>query len=224
VKAIQQLAGVVTRPTTSTEPNPLCAAKPDDWDLDIGTPDIWLEAVRTCHDCLILAQCRERVATLTGRGMPPRSMIWAGVAYDGFGKVIENLDRHHARPIEKRPPSRIVRIGSAYVRRAVEGGPEEESLSASPRRTVDVRGAVVGVDQVENLDRHRPRPIEKRPPSRIVRIGSAYVRPAVEGRPEEESLSASPRRTVDVRRAAVGVDQCRESVAVQGRAGVDHRR
>jgi hypothetical protein len=76
MKTIHQLAAVIARATVSTKPNPPCAANPDDWDLDIGTPDAWWEAVRTCHGCLLLAQCRERVVTLTGRGTPTGSRIW----------------------------------------------------------------------------------------------------------------------------------------------------
>jgi hypothetical protein len=38
-------------------------------------------------------------------------MIWAGVAYDGAGRVVENLDRHRVAPIDHKRPLRIIRNG-----------------------------------------------------------------------------------------------------------------
>jgi hypothetical protein len=147
IGTVHQLAAVITGATTPTKPKPPCAANPGDWDLDTGTPDIWQEAVRTCHGCLILAQCREFAGTLTVRGTPPRSMIWAGVAYDGSGEVIENLDQHRVGPVGRRQLLRIVRTEPVYPRPDVGPRSEEGAFSASPRRTVVLRRAAVGADR-----------------------------------------------------------------------------
>jgi hypothetical protein len=133
-----QLTTVTVRATTPIKPKPPCANRPDDWDLDVGTPDIWSEAVRTCRQCPILAQCCELVATLTAHGMPPRSMIWAAIGYDGSGNPIENLDRHRARPIPHKQPLRIVRTGPAYVPASRQRLPDD-SCPATPRRTIILR-------------------------------------------------------------------------------------
>lgn len=96
-----------------TRLKPPCAHHPDDWDLDVGTPENWQEAVTLCHGCPLMTQCRDLAATLTARGMPPRSMIWAGVGYDSSGRPIEDLTRHRSGPIEYRRPLRIVHTGAA---------------------------------------------------------------------------------------------------------------
>jgi hypothetical protein len=124
---------------TSSKPKPPCAARPDDWDLDIGTPDIWREAVRICQQCSILAQCRELAETLIAQGMPPRSLIWAGVGYDVSGNVIENLDQHRVRPIEPKRPLRIVRTGPVYVRFTRRRQPNGDPVSTPQRRTIMLR-------------------------------------------------------------------------------------
>ncbi|MFF3569930.1 hypothetical protein [Nocardia jiangxiensis] len=105
---------------------PSCAEGPNDWDLDVGTPDSWRTAVQICQDCPLLSQCAESARALTDRGMGPRSMIWAGVAYDANGRVLENLDRHRIAAVDHKPPLRIIRH-SERPRNA-------ERASAVPRR------------------------------------------------------------------------------------------
>ena len=124
-------------PSTPTKPKPPCATHPDDWDLDVGTPGAWHDAVQTCHGCPLLAQCRELATTLTARGIPPRSMIWAGVGYDGTGSPIEHLDQHRTRPIEHKRPLRIVRTGPTYP--TEERRADHDALSTSPGRTIILR-------------------------------------------------------------------------------------
>jgi hypothetical protein len=133
------ITAIAARARTPRKPKPPCAARPDDWDLDIGTPAIWQEAVRICHGCPILAQCRELAETLIAHGMPPRSLIWAGVGYDGSGNVIENLDLHRVRPVEHKRPLRIVRTGRVYVRFAGQRQPDGDPGSTPPRRTIMLR-------------------------------------------------------------------------------------
>ncbi len=133
---LHQLTAVTA--TTPTKPKPPCAARPDDWDIDIGSPDVWHHAVRICEDCPLLAECRELVVTLAARGIPPRSMIWAGVGYDGSGQPIEDLGRHRTRPIEHKQPLRIVRTGPAYARRTGVPRPDHDSCT-SARRTIILR-------------------------------------------------------------------------------------
>jgi hypothetical protein len=133
------ITAIAARARTPSKPKPPCAARPDDWDLDIGTPAIWQEAVRICRRCPILAQCRELAENLIAHGMPPRSLIWAGVGYDGCGNVIENLDRHRIRPIEPKRPLRIVRTGPVYVRPADQRQPNGDPASTPLRRTIMLR-------------------------------------------------------------------------------------
>jgi hypothetical protein len=137
MNTLHQRTAISARTTTPRKPKPPCAAHPDDWDLDTGTPTIWKDAVRTCHGCPILAQCRELAETLIAHGMPPRSAIWAGMGYDRSGNVIENLDRHRIRPIEPKRPLRIVRTGSVYVRPARQ--PNGDPESTPPRRMIRLR-------------------------------------------------------------------------------------
>ncbi len=139
MNTLNQHAAVTTGATTPTKPKPPCAARPDDWDLDIGTPDTWQHAVRTCEQCPFLAQCRELAATLTARGIPPRSLIWAAVGYDGSGHPIENLDRHRVRPTQRKQPLRIMRTGPAIARHAAERDPDHDPVPAHPRRTIVLR-------------------------------------------------------------------------------------
>jgi hypothetical protein len=90
---------------------PPCADGPNDWDLDVGTPDSWRTAVRICRSCPLVSQCADLANDLIERGLGPRAMIWAGVAYDGAGRVVENLDRHRVAAIDHKRPLRIIRNG-----------------------------------------------------------------------------------------------------------------
>lgn len=107
---------------------PPCADIPDSWDLDVGTPEAWRTAIRTCYSCPLFGQCQELAQTLTRRGDAPRAMIWAGVAYDNSGNVIENLDRHRAVPIDHKRPLRIIRNGPRPAR--------TKPAPAAPRRHI----------------------------------------------------------------------------------------
>ncbi|MGK8503865.1 hypothetical protein [Nocardia asiatica] len=108
-------AKVSSIPAKSNQ-RPPCADVPDNWDMDTGNPDAWRAAVRTCQSCPLLAQCQQLAQSLTARGDGPRAMIWAGVAYDNSGGVIENLDRHRAAPIDHKRPMRIIRNGPRPLR------------------------------------------------------------------------------------------------------------
>ncbi len=107
---------------------PPCADGPDDWDLDVGTPDSWRAAVRICASCPLLTECSQLAEALIARGDGPRAMIWAGVAYDSAGKIVENLDRHRTAPLDHKRPLRIIRTGARPV--CVEPAP------ATPRRRI----------------------------------------------------------------------------------------
>lgn len=112
----QHSTDIGDHPTRNTKPKPPCAEHPDDWDLDVGNPETWRSAVAICHSCPLFSQCAELATTLNEHGMPPRSMIWAGIGYDGSGSAIEDLDRHRAGPVEYRRPLVIVRTGPQYGR------------------------------------------------------------------------------------------------------------
>ncbi|WP_460698718.1 hypothetical protein [Nocardia thraciensis] len=107
---------------------PPCADGPDDWDLDVGTPESWRTAVRTCNSCPLFTSCRQLAETLIERGDGPRAMIWAGVAYDSAGRIVENLDRHRATPADHKRPLRIIRTGTRPVC--------AESAAPTPRRRI----------------------------------------------------------------------------------------
>ncbi|MBB5918785.1 hypothetical protein BJY24_007697 [Nocardia transvalensis] len=103
------------RPLPKSSHRPPCADGPDDWDLDVGTPESWQSAVRTCHSCPLFDNCSQLAQSLITRGDGPRAMIWAGVAYDSAGRVVENLERHRATPIDHKRPLRIIRTGPRPV-------------------------------------------------------------------------------------------------------------
>ncbi|WP_067900435.1 hypothetical protein [Nocardia vaccinii] len=115
-----QRTSIETRPATRqvtafprrTAQRPPCADDPNDWDLDVGTPDSWRAAVQTCFECPLRVTCDQLVQELTARGDGPRAMIWAGVAYDSTGRIVDNLERHRAAPLDHRRPLRIIRTGT----------------------------------------------------------------------------------------------------------------
>ncbi|MEU1985876.1 hypothetical protein [Nocardia sp. NPDC019395] len=115
---------------------PPCAEVPDSWDLDSGTPDAWQSAVHTCYGCPLFEQCKRLAQTLIERGDAPRAMIWAGVAYDNSGNVIENLDRHRTAPIDHKRPMRIIRNGPRPTAHgtAVSGAPKRHIVLGRPLR------------------------------------------------------------------------------------------
>ncbi|WP_327148032.1 hypothetical protein [Nocardia sp. NBC_01329] len=116
---------LVPAPVKSVQ-RPPCADVPDSWDLDSGTPESWHTAIRTCYSCPLFEHCSKLAQTLIERGDAPRAMIWAGIAYDNSGNVVENLDRHRAVPIDHKRPMRIIRNGPRPAR--------PQSAVAAPKR------------------------------------------------------------------------------------------
>ncbi|WP_345497787.1 hypothetical protein [Nocardia callitridis] len=96
--------------------------------MDTGSPEAWHAAVQVCGSCPLAAQCTQLVRELIERGDGPRAMIWAGVAYDNSGTIVENLDRHRVTPVGHKRPMRIIRNGS----RPLRAGP----ALAAPRRHI----------------------------------------------------------------------------------------
>ncbi|QIS15112.1 hypothetical protein [Nocardia arthritidis] len=107
---------------------PTCADTPDNWDLDVGNPESWREAVLSCRACPLLGQCGRLAQSLIARGDAPRAMIWAGIAYDNAGRVVEDLDRHRVAPADRKRPLRIIHTGVRPVR--------GEASMAAPRRHI----------------------------------------------------------------------------------------
>ncbi len=107
---------------------PPCADGPNDWDLDVGTPDSWRAAVQICRGCPLFDDCSELAQNLIDRGLAPRSMIWAGVGYDGAGRVVENLDRHRAAAIDHKRPLRIIRNSQRPLRAGSTSGAPQRLL------------------------------------------------------------------------------------------------
>lgn len=88
------------RDRRSLRPRPLspCQRDPHAFDLDVPDLGAWHYALAACHDCPIFTQCsvllkeeRER------RG--PHGLIWAGAAFDDFGREMTTTDlrRHYAK-------------------------------------------------------------------------------------------------------------------------------
>lgn len=94
-------------------PQPPCAARPDNWDLDVGSKKAWHMAISICLNCPMLESCRMSAKELTAQGIGPRSMIWAGVAYNAVGRIVDDIDHYH--PPSRTKPSilRIVRTAAA---------------------------------------------------------------------------------------------------------------
>lgn len=131
---------VAALPVKSAQ-RPPCADLPDSWDLDAGTPEAWQSAVRTCNSCPLIAQCRQLVQTLIARGDGPRAMIWAGIAYDNSGNVIENLDRHRTVPVDHKRPLRIIRNGSRPLpNQSVTSVPQRHIVLGRPLRPTGTGG------------------------------------------------------------------------------------
>ena len=123
---------------TQTKTAPPCAENPDNWDLDVGSPDTWRDAVETCGNCPLMGECARLARELSARGQSPRSMIWAGIGYDNSGRVIDNLDQHRVTVDLKRPTFIIHTprpcAAGAGVRGANAVG--AQSAAAAPRRQI----------------------------------------------------------------------------------------
>lgn len=72
----------------------LCAGTPTAWDLDQGGIDIWAAAIATCWRCPLLDACATNRDELYPGRAGPKSVIWAGVAYNERGWA---LDVHQLR-------------------------------------------------------------------------------------------------------------------------------
>lgn len=65
-------------------------------------------------------------------------MIWAGIAYDNSGNVIENLDRHRTVPIDHKRPMRIIRNGPRPTHgAAVAGTPKRHIVLGRPLHSAE---------------------------------------------------------------------------------------
>jgi hypothetical protein len=125
---------------------PSCIDRPEDWDLDVGSPIVWREAVRTCHACPLLTQCAELAQVLISRGATPRAQIWAGIAYDKAGNVIADLDRRRLR-VSAPPAARIIvhRPGPVTVNairsltRSAPTPAAEPTVEERPLRRITIR-------------------------------------------------------------------------------------
>ncbi|WP_405136700.1 hypothetical protein [Nocardia sp. NBC_01388] len=128
--------------TAAKADRPPCATCPNDWDLDVGTPESWRAAVEVCGSCPLRSKCEQLASTLITRGDAPKAMIWAGVAYDNSGRVIENLDRYRVTPLDHRRPMRIIRTGtSAQPAESVPEAPRRHLVLGRPLRPTGTGGA-----------------------------------------------------------------------------------
>jgi len=118
---------------------PPCAGRPDDWDLDVGTPDTWRAAVRTCQACPLQLACAERAATLSSRGEAPRAMIWAGVGYDNSGNIIASLEHHRVVPADVKRPMVTIRTSRAVLALVDDAMTRTSIPTVAPRRRIVLR-------------------------------------------------------------------------------------
>jgi hypothetical protein len=128
----QSTVGIETEQTTEQPQGlsrPPCADNPLWWDLDAGSRDTWPRALAICRACPQLAACRGLVEQLAERGAGPRSMIWAGVGYDGSGKQITELTCYTPPrvAVRRRRVESIVRTGTVCL-------PAPAVTSHAPRR------------------------------------------------------------------------------------------
>lgn len=69
------------------EKKPLCRFAPDAWDVDASTADGLRRSARACVlACPLYLACRNAVAS---GSVNPRSMVWAGQAYDHNGDPLD---------------------------------------------------------------------------------------------------------------------------------------
>jgi hypothetical protein len=72
-----------------------CYENPAGWDLDAGTLVQWLAALRSCHECPVLARCETLRDEFWPNADPrkpahnPSGVIMAGVAYSETGRVLD---------------------------------------------------------------------------------------------------------------------------------------
>ncbi|NUS42317.1 MAG: hypothetical protein HOQ24_01270 [Mycobacteriaceae bacterium] len=116
----------------NTKMQPPCAERPDQWDIDVGGPEAWQRAVAVCNDCPLLPQCQALANELQNRGIGPRAMIWAGVGYDGSGRVIRNLNIYRHGRGRNPLPLTIRRTGRVET----EFPDESDAGGSSARRIV----------------------------------------------------------------------------------------
>ncbi|MBF6351369.1 MULTISPECIES: hypothetical protein [Nocardia] len=115
---------------------------PDSWDLDSGNPEAWRTAIRTCYGCPLFDQCSRLAQSLIERGDAPRAMIWAGIAYDNSGNIIEDLERHRAVPVDHKRPMRIIRNGPRPAsHQPAAPAPKRHIVLGRPLRPTETIGA-----------------------------------------------------------------------------------
>ncbi|NKY60301.1 hypothetical protein [Nocardia flavorosea] len=69
-------------------------------------------------------------------------MIWAGVAYDNSGNVIEDLERHRAVPVDHKRPMRIIRNGPRPTHnQPAAPAPKRHIVLGRPLRPTETIGA-----------------------------------------------------------------------------------
>lgn len=66
----------------------LCSKQPHHWDLDVVDLPNWLGAIQTCWSCPLLDSCRTERDQFYPHRAGPRSVIWAGTAYNERGKEL----------------------------------------------------------------------------------------------------------------------------------------
>lgn len=73
--------------SSDEESEPVCRREPADWDVDAATPEKLRRSARACvYSCPLYALCKDVVAS---GAVKPRSMVWAGRAYDHNGDAFD---------------------------------------------------------------------------------------------------------------------------------------
>lgn len=69
-------------------------------------------------------------------------MIWAGIAYDNAGNIIEDLERHRSVPVDNKRPMQIIRNGPRPSRnQPASGAPKRHIVLGRPLRAAETVGA-----------------------------------------------------------------------------------
>lgn len=68
-----------------------CEQDPDGWDLDRGSLQDWLGAIRACTECPFLRECQASRQRMYGRDKGPAAMVWAGRAFTSSGDALDPL-------------------------------------------------------------------------------------------------------------------------------------
>lgn len=126
------------RTTPRADERPPCAVHPTDWDMDSGSTEGWRAAIQVCRGCPLLSACQAYAERLAAQGEGPIAMIWAGVAYDPHGRIVEDV-QYYCKPSDHRRRFRIFRMSHTTA-----------ASTCTPRMPAPRRHIVLGRTECRN--------------------------------------------------------------------------